>query len=290
MAAKSETISPTAHATGYLWYRLGLSDARLTTPQGQRLDRAFRLLGRATQLLGGVSLDALMEARHRGIDARLTQAIDEGRVTQVIELAAGLSPRGWRYKRRYGAKLTYIETDLPAMAAEKRRLLEQAGGMKPGHKVVELDVLKRGGPHSLAGIAKTLDPNKGVAIITEGLMNYLAPDAAADLWRRIARTLGGFPQGLYLADFYLLEEQRRAPAMALFGGVLQLFVRGRMHVHFKNQAAALEGLRRYGLRDATLYRAGDLPETAALGQIRGGDRVRVLEVRKTGDAPRKKNR
>ena len=98
MGAGSERISPTAYATGYMWYRQGLSHAAFVTPQGKRLDRAFGLLTRLTRRLSGVSLDAMMLARHKGIDAVLTRAIDEGRVSQVIEIAAGLSARGWRMR------------------------------------------------------------------------------------------------------------------------------------------------------------------------------------------------
>ena len=47
-------LSPTAHATGYLWYRHGLSDAALVTPQGKRLDRGFRALTGLTQKVSGM--------------------------------------------------------------------------------------------------------------------------------------------------------------------------------------------------------------------------------------------
>lgn len=67
----SDPISPTAYATGHFWYRHGLSDEAFVTPQGIRLDRYVRIVIAALKLFGGVSLDALMLARHRGIDARL---------------------------------------------------------------------------------------------------------------------------------------------------------------------------------------------------------------------------
>ena len=94
MTAPSSSISPTAYATGDFWYRHGLSTAALSTPQGRRLDRGFRLLNSGIKLASGVSIDALMLARHKGIDAVLARHIESGRVTQIIELAAGLSPRG----------------------------------------------------------------------------------------------------------------------------------------------------------------------------------------------------
>ncbi len=274
---KTARVSPTAHATGYLWYRLGLSDAALVTPQGKRLDRGFRALTRLTQLLSGVSLDALMLARHQGIDAVLMQAIDDGRIGQVVEIAAGLSARGWRLRKRYGDRITYIESDLPAMAAEKRRLLQRAGLLGDRHRVVDLDALADDGPQSLGAIMRTLDPTQGTAIITEGLMNYLPPDAADGVWRRIAEALAAFPAGLYLSDLYLTHENRSA-AMAAFGAILQVFVRGRMFVHFDSAEQAQQRLQRVGFGQVRIHATHDLPATREIARTRGGDRVRILEA------------
>ena len=66
--------------------------------------------------LGGPSLESYLLARHRAIDALLTEAVEDHGVSQVIEIAAGMSARGWRFANRYGDAITYVETDLPAMA------------------------------------------------------------------------------------------------------------------------------------------------------------------------------
>lgn len=277
-ASTTDRVSPTAYATGYLWYRHGLSTEALVTAEGKRLDRGFRLLTRLTQLLSGVSLDAMMLARHKGIDALLARAIDEGRVTQVIEIAAGLSARGWRFRKKYGDRITYIETDLPAMAATKRKLLADAGLLSERHRVIELDALADAGSRSLAAVARTLDPEQGVAIITEGLMNYLDPDTADGVWRRIAKVLRRFPDGLYLSDVYLTHENRNA-AMLAFGKILQIFVRGRMHVHFETPAQACERMQRAGFKLTEIHKTSALPQTCEIAKTRGGDRVRILEAR-----------
>ncbi len=72
-------------------------------------------------ILGRGTLESYLLARHRAIDSLLTTAIEEHGIRQVIEVAAGLSPRGWRFAQRYGDRLTYIEADLPGMAERKRR-------------------------------------------------------------------------------------------------------------------------------------------------------------------------
>ncbi|MDD3763433.1 MAG: class I SAM-dependent methyltransferase [Nevskiales bacterium] len=275
MSAGSERVSPTAYATGYLWYRHGLSDAALVTEQGRRLDRAFRVFIAGTRMLSGISLDALMLARHKGIDAILANAIEDGSVSQVIEIAAGLSARGWRMRQRFGDRLHYIETDLPAMARTKREMLQRAGCLGPQHQVLELDALADTGPASLAAIAGKLDPAQGTAIITEGLMNYLAPAQADAVWRRIATTLRGFTHGLYLADVYF-RDQHRSTAMLAFGGMLQVFVRGRMHVHFRDADQAVARMQRCGFDTARVHRTRDIPQTRALATTAGADRVSVL--------------
>ena len=274
----SESISPTAYATGHFWYRHGLSHQALLTPDSERLGRRFQLLIRAVRGLSGFSIDTMMLARHRGIDAVLMQAIDEGRVRQVIEIAAGLSARGWRMKQRYGDRITYIETDLPAMADTKRRLLQGANLLPKGHRVLELNALADEGPTSMKAIAATLDPKLGTAIITEGLMSYLDPETAESVWRRIAGALKPFAHGLYLADIYMKREHRSVGVL-LFGLVLSAFVRGRMHVHFDTPAEAIATMQRSGFKTAVVHEPASLPQLKDLAGQRGTERVRILEAR-----------
>ena len=111
----SSPISPTAHYTGYVWARNGLSHPEL--------ERAIETRG----------------------------------VSQVVEVAAGLSPRGWRFVTRYGERLTYIEADLRDMAARKRGALERMGSLGEHHRVVALDALREDGPESLSAVASELE-------------------------------------------------------------------------------------------------------------------------------------
>ena len=276
MPQASEKISPTAYATGDLWYRNGMSHEALATPQGKRAGRWFHRLTRTIRAFSGVQLDTMLVARHKGIDGELARAIDAGKVGQVIELAAGLSPRGTTFCKRY-PKLTYIETDLPTMMALKKRLLDQAGLTDARHRVVEIDALAREGGNSLSALAATLDPKLGTAVITEGLMSYLDPQAAHVVWSNIARALKRFPHGLYLADAYLGAD-RGTPAFLVFGAVISAFVRGRMHRHFRSREHARERLLKAGFADARMLSTSDMPETRELSHIPGPDRVRVLEA------------
>lgn len=273
--ADSEKVSPTAYATGFFWYRHGLSHPGLLVPEGERHDRGFQLL--IALLRGfGVHFDALMLARHVGIDTLLARRIEAGEVTQVVELAAGLSPRGWRFCKRY-PQLNYLETDLPHMAQMKRRLLDEAKLGSARHRVATVNVLKDEGPDSLAALAASLDSKGGVAIITEGLMGYLDPPAARAVWTRIASALKRFPHGVYFSDSYI-KTDRYGIAGKVFRGIIQRVVGGKMHIHFATAAEADRILREAGFASVTLHRPDAIPQTQQYAVKRGGNRVRILEA------------
>ncbi len=124
--------------------RNGLSHPELATWQGPVLHRALALPIAVSRTLGGPTLDGLLLARHRIIDSILDDAV-RGGVGQVVEVACGMSPRGWRLAERYGDRLSYVEADLPAMAQRKRDALARMGSLTDRHRVVDLDVLQDGG-------------------------------------------------------------------------------------------------------------------------------------------------
>lgn len=259
--SRGDNISPTAHYTGEIWQRAGLSHPWLGTREGRVMVQALHPLNAVSGALGGPSLERYLLARHRAIDALLTEAIERDGVAQVIEIAAGMSARGWRFANRYGDRLTYVEADLPAMAARKRRALERIGSLSEAHRVTEIDALRDDGPASLAELAAPLDRGAGVAVVTEGLLGYLPADAVLALWRRIAATLDGFPAGRYLSDLHLGSVQ--TPAVRFFRQLLGAFVRGRVYLHFDGAPEAEAALLEAGFAGAAVRRAGaiiELPE------------------------------
>src|SRR5581483_12014065 len=111
----------------------------------------------ASRALGGPTLEQYLLARHRAIDALLEQAIERDGVSQVIEVAAGLSPRGWRFARRYGERLIYVEADLPDMALRKFAALERVGSLGERHRVRAVDAMRDDdGPGSVAAVVAEL--------------------------------------------------------------------------------------------------------------------------------------
>jgi O-methyltransferase involved in polyketide biosynthesis len=191
----------------------------------------------------------------------------------VIEVACGMSPRGWRFADRYGDRLTYVETDLPAMAVRKRRALERIGSVSDTHRVVELDALAKEGPTSLAEIAAPLDRARGLAIVTEGLLGYFPLPQVLDVWHRFADLLGEFAANRYLSDLHVAADSTGA-RVQVFRVLLSTFVRGRVYVHFADASDAESALLGAGFSSASVLQAGrHVPATDE-----GGERVHVVNA------------
>jgi O-methyltransferase involved in polyketide biosynthesis len=251
-------ISPTAHYTGEVWRRNGLSHPWLATGEGRLMFDALHPLMAASGAVGGPSLETYLLARHLAIDALVQDAIEHHGIAQVIEIAAGMSPRGWRFANRHDGRLTYIEADLPAMAERKRRALGRIGSLSDHHRVVELDALATDGPGSLAELARQLDPGQGLAIVTEGLLGYLPTEAVLAMWGRFAATLGTFPAGRYLSDLHL--GSAISPMVGVFRLGLAAFVRGPVYLHFHDAAEAEARLRACGFHRAAVRPAAEVTE------------------------------
>jgi O-methyltransferase involved in polyketide biosynthesis len=266
-----ERISPTAHYTGHVWRRNGLSHSAFATRQGKLMFGALEPAMRVRRLTGRPTLEDYLVARHRTLDEMLSDVIEHRDVSQVLELAAGLSPRGWRFTERYGDSLAYLETDLGPMASRKRAALERLGERPAGHRVAELDALRTGGPASLAAVVADLDPERGLAVVSEGLLAYLSPSAVADLWGRLARALRMFAAGHYLFDLGVGSAMTDTTARA-FRHALGAFVRGRVHEHFPADDAAVAAVREAGFGEADISRP-DSSEPTRLPRL-GHGRVR----------------
>jgi O-methyltransferase involved in polyketide biosynthesis len=256
----SAAISPTAHFTGETWVRNGLSHPQLETWQGRALHRGFALPLAVSKALGGPTLEGPLLARHRIIDSVLDVWI-RGGVSQVVEVACGMSPRGWRFTERFGDRLTYLEADLPGMAQRKRDALSRMDSLSDRHRVVDLDVLQEGGVGSFEALVEGLDPAGGLAIVTEGLLTYLEDDTVEALWARFATALGRFDQGVYLSDLRFAKESRRLLERS-FDVVLGTLVRGKVHTYRGDEATAEATLRDAGFEQVQLHRGDEHPAAA----------------------------
>lgn len=275
MSRGPERISPTAHYTGHVWQLEGLSHPALATREGPRLYAAMEPLIGVSRFLSGPTLRGMLTARHRTLDSLLDAGIAAGQIGQVVEIAAGYSPRGWRFKKRYGSRLSYWEADLPHMARRKRELL---AGVPAAERpeVVDFNALEASGPLSLAALETRLDHSRGLAVVTEGLVGYLDTASVSGMWRRIAALLEAFPAGMYLTDLRLREGTRDSMAAKVFMRMLSAFVRGRVHLHFEDEGDAVSGFRAAGFAEARLVRPRavlpDLPPDP------GADHVQIVQA------------
>lgn len=270
------SVSPTAHYTGETWVRNGLSHPELATWQGWALHHALALPLATSKAFGGPTLEGLLLARHRIVDSILTDWIDAG-VSQVVEVACGMSPRGWRFSQRFGDRLTYVEADLPAMAQRKREALARMGALTDHHRVADLDVLDEGGPDSLEALVESLDPAGGLVIVTEGLLTYFDDATVDNLWARLASALGQFSHGVYLSDLRFARPDRGVPERA-FDLILSAFVRGKVHAYRGDERAAEAALRSAGFEEARLHRGADHPAAADVADDPGASVICVLEA------------
>lgn len=276
--AGHDNISPTAHYTGYVWVAHELSHPSFATLKGQALYAALRAPQWLSARTGGPTMDAILLARHTLIDLQLERAIASGAITQVIEIASGLSPRGWRFASRHGAAIDYIEADLPAMAQRKRDVLQSAGLDSANHRVVDIDAFADDGALSLNALMSSLDRRKGTAIITEGLLNYFPTESVIALWGRIAQALSRMQRGLYLSDIHLGHLGDDVASKA-FIAMLSRFVRSQVHLHFDGEVSAEQALEHCGFGSAHLLRPRDFAERLPHCRASGVNRVRVIAAR-----------
>lgn len=271
--AHPEQISPTAHYTGYVWLANGYSHEAFATREGRLMWNALRIPNLIATRTHLPSLDGMLLARHRLIDLRLAQAIDAGEISQVVEVACGLSPRGWRFHQRYGDRITYIEADLPGMLANKQRILDRLGGESSTHYTRPIDALSETG---IAELLATLDPDRGTAIITEGLVNYFDRTTVTAMWSRLAAALSQFPKGIYYSDI-IVEEANHGVMVAAFTLLLDAFVRGRTHIHFPDAIAVEAALDRAGF-DGVVLDPRDFTDELPGLELAGAGRVKVIEA------------
>jgi O-methyltransferase involved in polyketide biosynthesis len=230
----------------------------------------------ASRTFGGPTLDGLLLARHRIIDSILDDQI-RGGVSQVLEIACGMSPRGWRFTEQFGEQLTYIEADLPAMAQRKHDALAQMDSLTDRHRVVDLDVLQEGGPGSLEALVETLDPTKGLVIITEGLLTYLEDDTVDVLWARFASVLQRFEKGAYLSDLRFAKQDRGLPERT-FDVILSVFVRGKVHPYRGDEATAEAVLHDAGFKEVALHHGDRHPAAADARSDPGSGVICIVEA------------
>tara|TARA_Y100001951_G_scaffold77872_1_gene65289 strand:+ start:5986 stop:6840 length:855 start_codon:yes stop_codon:yes gene_type:complete len=276
--ASSAHISPSAHYTGYVWYRHRLADPAFVTPFGRFVHKLLWPVTWGARAGFGLDIEAFLLQRHLQIDAQLTEAIEQRGVRQVVEIACGLSPRGRRFCSRY-PELQYLEADLPAMAARKRLLLHGEGWLDGRHQVRAVDILAERGSQSLAALLASLDRSQPVVVITEGLVNYFPLELIEGFWSRLATGLSDFPEATYLTELYPdLREHPRYRQLRWGVGLIGRLTRGSYPLHYRDHAEIVTGFQRCGFAQVQVLDPSADAGSLGLPAARLPGLVRVIQA------------
>ncbi|AWL30021.1 leucine carboxyl methyltransferase [Acinetobacter defluvii] len=193
--SKHRHISFTAHYTGYIWYQMGISHPLLATSKGKSLAFIANPVETWAEKYVGGSMRTTLKDRHIMLDDTLKQLIERYPDLQVLEIAAGLSPRGWWF-REYFPQIDYRELDLPEMAKTKQAALKQINAASPD--VLSVDLFTEDFKNAFA----VFDPQRPLVIISEGLINYFEKSLLQQLLKSIVNYGQNFAVLHYLTDIY----------------------------------------------------------------------------------------
>lgn len=256
-APDTSSISFTAYYTSAVWLRHGLSFPAFATKRAQALYQLGRPIEYLSRVVIGTNNENALLQRHLLIDECLHRAIHEHGVSQIVEIACGLSPRGVRFCQQY-PDLHYIEADLPAMAQHKSQLLAEAQLLNEQHRVVAMNILATDGPESLHHVFSQLDPTRPTLVITEGLVNYFDLATIRGFWQRLAQTLTRFPKAAYVTDLY--PDFRWHPlviGIQTFVKSLSVLTRSSVTLHFRDENAIRHAFQSFGFQRCQIH----LPES-----------------------------
>lgn len=193
--SKHRHISFTAHYTGYIWYQMGISHPLLATSKGKTLAMIAHPIESWGEKYVGGSMRTTLKERHSMLDDRLRQLIEQSPDLQVLEIAAGLSPRGWWFRQHY-PMVDYRELDLPDMAQTKQNALKQMDEKSPD--VLSVDLFTE----DFQKAFDIFDRNRPLVVISEGLINYFTKELLQQLIQSIAHYGKDFKTLHYLTDLY----------------------------------------------------------------------------------------
>lgn len=265
-------ISISAHYTGYIWYKNGLSHPQFVTPMGRTAYWALRPMNGFMQLMVGASIDTFLLQRHFVLDHLVEQAIAEG-FDQIVELAAGLSSRGYLIKQAHPS-VHYVEGDLPGMSARKAELLNGLGRPE-GHITMPCNILDEKGPQSIEALLAGLDKTKKTLIITEGLVNYFDLPTIKKVWARMAVAMKEFPSARYVTEVYpKLEQHPSYKYVKVAQKVVGFFTQGEYPLHYNSNEAMTQGFLDDGFSHVTVtapedyYDKLDMPTSTRQSLVR----------------------
>ena len=274
--SKHRHISFTAHYTGYVWYRMGISHPNFATQQGQIYAQLTDPAEYLAEVFLGSSVRTTLKQRHEILDAQLVALLAEHADLQVLEIASGLSPRGWYFRETY-PDIHFVELDLPDMAAVKREALAD---LQPSATVIGADLFSE----KIDQVFKGFDVGKPLVIISEGLINYFDLDTLKVLLSRLVKHTHAFQSLVYLSDVYPVPNQLHLRYLAWQASfVLKTLSQSEFGFHFETPQELEAYFKSCGFEHVTLFQPAhfqhsQLDSMPITEQQHVGDLVWVLKA------------
>ncbi len=192
----ADKIGWTALYTAAVWAGLGVAGAeRFVTRRGKFLKWLIAWGGGLLGLRGRYSVTNLFLApRYLGINTLLTQR----QPSQIIELAAGLSARGYEWARNNAGR--YVEVDQPAVISAKEKIVGGRSHLPQNFFLVSADLRQ---PDWVSKVLPRVDRAMPTLIICEGLTGYLNQEALSGLLSSIRELAACFNEATVWLDLYL---------------------------------------------------------------------------------------
>ncbi|MCU4338897.1 class I SAM-dependent methyltransferase [Acinetobacter dispersus] len=272
--SKHRHISFTAHYTGYIWYQMGISHPALATAKGKTLAALVHPIESWAEKYVGGSMRTTLKQRHSILDSHLKELIEQHPNLQVLEIACGLSPRGWWFRQHY-PNITYRELDLPDMAATKQAALQQIESNVD--EVLSVDLFT----DAFAAAFEVFDPQRPLVIISEGLINYFEKPMLQQLIQAIANYGQNFKELHYLTDIYPEPTQNKLATIIWNSSrLLKWMSRSAFSFHFKNPAEVENFFQEAGFNQVEVLQPKQFFEQATLENTQQhlGDLVWVIQA------------
>ena len=187
-----EKISPTAKFVAYLRTFTDIPFAKEIAEESAAERTYQQLAGESKESL--IRLSPYWEARYKATDRIITQR----GITQILEVAAGLSPRGLAMTEN--PDVVYVVTDLPEILDQERAIAEAILGRlnssRPNLHFETANALDR---ESLSKVSTIFRSDRPLAIITEGLLPYFNREEKTVLASNIHEVLSRY-SGVWIAS------------------------------------------------------------------------------------------
>jgi O-methyltransferase involved in polyketide biosynthesis len=238
-------LSLTAHFNAQVWVRQGVPFAEcFDTRKGRALFRLLEPLFRVAARAGYPTPLTFLAQRHHIMDG----VIQRLEPVQLVELAAGLCPRGLAWAQREGSIV--IESDLAPVVRLKRAMV--GASVPRGYHLAALDLVAS---RDYAGdLEPALKRSCSTVVITEGILPYFSLALVRHVFRSVAALLRACGGGVYLTDVHHQQElDRLGPLARVFWEGLQLSTRTPRHRMIEDREQGTRLLRSAGFEAVDVH-------------------------------------